>query len=98
MSLSRRVGGIDNQTAQRLKRRLAEHFRDQLAVGIPTNEDEAGLRRLAAQIKTKKVVVKLLRHTLQAFNNSKTGSKPPIQTKESSALFTPKLARQPTNN
>ena len=36
-------------------------------VGIPTNEDEAGLRRLAAQITTNKLVVKLfLRHPLHA--------------------------------
>ena len=36
-------------------------------VGIPTNEDEAGLRRLAAQITADKVVVKLfLRHPLHA--------------------------------
>ena len=41
---------IDNQTALRLKKRLAEEFRDQLTIGVPTNEDEAGLRRLAAQI------------------------------------------------
>jgi superfamily II DNA or RNA helicase len=36
-------------------------------LGIPTNEDEAGLRRLAAQIRAKKVIVKLfLRHPLHA--------------------------------
>ena len=36
-------------------------------IGIPTNEDEIGLRRLAAQIRAKKVVVKLfLRHPLHA--------------------------------
>ncbi len=58
---------MDNQTALRLKKKLAEEFRDQLTVGMPTNEDEAGLRRLAAQIKAKKVVVKLfLRHPLHA--------------------------------
>jgi len=33
--------------------------RDQLATGTPTNEDEACLRRLAHQIKSKKVAVKL---------------------------------------
>jgi len=60
-------GDIDNQTAIRLKRKLAEEFREQLAIGVPTNEDELGLRRLAAQIKARKVVVKLfLRHLLHA--------------------------------
>ncbi len=58
---------IDNQTALRLKKKLAEEFREQLAFGAPTNEDEACLRRLAGQIKAKKVVVKLfLRHPLHA--------------------------------
>jgi len=66
-----RLGGreesIDNQTALLLKKRLAAEFREQLTVGVPTNEDEAGLRRLAAQIRAKKVVVKLfLRHPLHA--------------------------------
>jgi len=59
--------GIDNQTALHLKKKLAEEFRLQLMLGTPTNQDEAGLRRLAAQIKAKKVVVKLyLRHPLHA--------------------------------
>lgn len=59
--------GIDQTTALRLKKQLAEEFRAQLATGIPTAEDEQGLRRLAAQIKAGKVVVKLfLRHTLHA--------------------------------
>ena len=58
---------IDNQSAIRMKRELAEAFRVQLSMGAPTNEDEAGLRRLAAQIKAKKVRVKLfLRHPLHA--------------------------------
>ena len=36
-------------------------------LGVPTNEDEAGLRRLADQIKAQKVMVKLfLRHPLHA--------------------------------
>jgi superfamily II DNA or RNA helicase len=67
MSLIRRDQEMDNQTALRLKRKLAEEFREQLSVGIPTDDDETGLRRLAAQIKTGKVVVKLfLRHPLHA--------------------------------
>ncbi len=67
MSLIKQDAGIDNQTALRIKKKLAEEFREQLTIGIPTNEDEAGLRRLAAQIKAKKVVVKLfLRHPLHA--------------------------------
>ncbi|MBI4840526.1 MAG: NgoFVII family restriction endonuclease, partial [candidate division NC10 bacterium] len=65
MSLLDSQDGIDHQAAIRLKRRLAEEFRQQLTMGAPTNEDEAGLRRLAAQIRAKKVVVKLfLRHPL----------------------------------
>ena len=58
---------LDNQAALRLKKRLAEEFRDQLAFGVPTNADETGLRRLAGQLKSGKLVVKLfLRHTLHA--------------------------------
>ncbi len=45
LSLTRFDSSIDNQAALRLKKKLAEDFRDQLAVGVPTNEDEAGLRR-----------------------------------------------------
>lgn len=65
--LMREETALDNSTAIRLKKRLAEDFRAQLAASVPTNEDEAGLRRLAAQIKSGKVVVKLyLKHTLHA--------------------------------
>jgi len=67
LSLRSNAGQMDNQTALQLKKRLAEEFRDQLAAGAPTNEDEACLRRLASQIKAKKVIVKLfLRHPLHA--------------------------------
>ncbi|OGH59063.1 MAG: NgoFVII family restriction endonuclease [Candidatus Lindowbacteria bacterium RIFCSPLOWO2_12_FULL_62_27] len=67
MTLAHDDAQLDNQTVLRIKKKLAQDFRDQLTIGIPTNEDEAGLRRLAAQIKSKKVVVKLfLRHPLHA--------------------------------
>lgn len=58
---------MSNQAVIRLKRRLAEDFRAQLTFGAPNDEDEAGLRRLSAQLKAGKVVVKLfLRHPLHA--------------------------------
>jgi len=58
---------MDNQTALRLKKKLAEEFRRQLVIGVPTNQDEVALRRLAAQIRARKLTVKLfLRHPLHA--------------------------------
>src|SRR3984957_11154511 len=64
-SLTQGHDQLDNQTALRLKKKLAEEFRHQLTFGVPTNSDEAGLRRLAAQLKAGQLVVKLfLRHTL----------------------------------
>lgn len=67
LGLMKDDGQIDQATALRLKKELVEKFKEQLTVGAPTNEDEAGLRRLAAQIKSKKVIIKLfLRHPLHA--------------------------------
>jgi len=58
---------LDNKEASRLQKQLAQEFKDQLTLGIPSNEDERGLRKLSAQIKAGKVQVKLfLKHTLHA--------------------------------
>lgn len=67
LSLLDRPSGTDNQTAHRLRVQLAKELRQQLTMGAPTNEDERTLRQLAAQLRAKKVVVKLfLRHPLHA--------------------------------
>src|SRR5712692_8814753 len=58
---------IDQSTVVRLKQHMAQEFRQQLVMGAPTNQDQEGLRRLSAQLKAKRVVVKLfLRHKLHA--------------------------------
>ncbi len=58
---------IDQAEAVKLKKRLAQEFRDQLTIGTPTEADEKALRKLSQQMKDKKVVVKLhLRYTLHA--------------------------------
>ena len=67
LSLVDRPSSMDNQTAHRLRVQLAEQLRQQLTIGAPTNADERTLRQLAAQLRAKKVVVKLfLRHPLHA--------------------------------
>ena len=66
-SLTETPDELDAQSAQRLKKRMAEEFKSQLVLGAPNNVDEAGLRRLSAQLKAKKLVVKLfLRYPLHA--------------------------------
>ncbi len=67
LSLLSRDDLVDSQAARRLRQQVAAEFRQQLTTGSPSNEDEAGLRRLKAQIKAGKVVVKLfLRYPLHA--------------------------------
>lgn len=53
------TGLIDNATASRLKTQFAAHLREQITLGIPTGQDEAGLRRFARQLRAGQVVVKL---------------------------------------
>ena len=58
---------IDTAEANKLKKRLAQEFKDQLTIGVPTEADEKALRKLSQQMKDKKVVVKLhLRYPLHA--------------------------------
>lgn len=60
-------GRLDNSTIIRLKKKIAAEFRQQLTIGAPTDDHEAGLRRLSRQLKTKKLVIKLfLAHPLHA--------------------------------
>lgn len=57
----------DSNDVQDAKLRIAEDFRKQLLLGLPTNADQATLRKLAKQLKDGKVCVKLyLREPLHA--------------------------------
>lgn len=49
----------DSEDVKRCKRHIAAEFRKQLTVGVPTAKDEWTLRRLSAQLKEERVVVKL---------------------------------------
>ena len=63
----RETQGIDLATVTRLRTRIAQDFRAQLLVGAPSEQDQEGLRRLSAQLRAKRLVVKLfLRHKLHA--------------------------------
>src|SRR6185295_14996163 len=58
---------MDQAEAVKLKKRLAQEFKEQLTIGTPTEADEKALRQLSRQMKEGKVVVKLhLRYTLHA--------------------------------
>lgn len=58
---------IDNAEALKLKKRLAQEFREQLTIGTPNQNDEDALKKLSRQMKEGKVVVKLhLKYPLHA--------------------------------
>ncbi len=58
---------IDNQEVNKLRKKLAQEFKEQLTIGTPTEADEKALQKLNRQMKEGKVVVKLhLRYTLHA--------------------------------
>lgn len=58
---------IDNSRANKIRKQFANEFKQQLTVGLPTEQDEISLQKLSKQIKGGKVVVKLfLKHTLHA--------------------------------
>ena len=57
----------DSEDVLDAKRRIAEDFRNQLLIGLPTNADQNTLRHLTRQLKEGKVCVKLyLREPLHA--------------------------------
>ncbi len=59
--------GLDQARAVALRRRMAEEFRNQLTIGAPSDADEKGLQRLARQLRSGKLIVKLfLKNTLHA--------------------------------
>ncbi|CAG9900366.1 helicase domain protein [Bacteroides ovatus] len=50
---------IDTEAVKKCKRQIANEFRKQLTIGVPTANDEWTLRRLSAQMKEECVAVKL---------------------------------------
>ena len=50
---------LDNSRANDFKKKLAKELREQLTIGTPNNYDEIALRKLANQLKSGKVKVKL---------------------------------------
>lgn len=50
---------LDNTRASELKRKFAESLKEQITFGLPTTADEKGLQRLASQLRSGKVIVKL---------------------------------------
>lgn len=58
---------LDQSEAIKLKKKLAQEFKEQLTIGTPSDADEIALRKLSQQMKDEKVVVKLhLKYPLHA--------------------------------
>lgn len=58
---------MDNASALRFKKKLAEELREQMIIGLPTSADREALLQLAEHLKSGKLVVKgHLRHSLHA--------------------------------
>lgn len=59
--------GLDAAKAIQLKKRMAMEFRKQLTIGAPTEMDEYSLQRLAKQLRSGRLIVKLfLKNSLHA--------------------------------
>jgi superfamily II DNA or RNA helicase len=59
LSLDGEQVGLDKTQQDRIRRRLADEFAQQLTYGAPNSSDEAALRTLARQLRAKKLTVKL---------------------------------------
>ena len=55
---------LDLATARRMREQAAKAFKDQLTWGCPTRDNESALRRLSAQLRAKKLAVKLDRKSV----------------------------------
>jgi len=67
LSLLKNGERLSNKEVNRLIRVATEEFREQLQIGAPTDAEEKGLRRLSAQLRAKKLLVRLyLREPLHA--------------------------------
>jgi len=89
---------VDPREAKRRETKLVESFRDQLVFGMPDSGTEAGLRRLAKQIRAQKVKVKLfLRYPLHAklyFTYNTSHGAPQVSYVGSSNFTSPGLSDQ----
>ena len=59
LSVDKADDEVDQARSHKIKKELANEFRTQLTLGTPNNTDEHGLRKLAKQIRSGKVIVKL---------------------------------------